>query len=141
MSILGPDPCGRCGHDPEWHLAAWPRPCSKIVYRWIGGNSGPGMEIPAPCKCTGYTPKEKQMMPEPAAPQIPEPAADAADEVHQVLHDLAAAWEADHQALLASHAQWAHAIAASHATWRTELEQLSARLARAAGGEQDGGQP
>lgn len=135
----GPGDCAGCGHAHLWHLGSEARPCMALVYRHIAGNSGPGTSIPRPCPCTGYTPRKVTMMPEPAAPAVPAPATPAAAEVRQILLDLDQAWTDMHNALLKSHAQWAAAITASHDAWKAEIKELSARLAQAAGGPQDGG--
>lgn len=133
-------PCAGCGHPRARHLDHLSYPCLVTVYRYVAGNSGPGYSMPRPCPCPGYIPREVTMMPEPAGTPAPAPAAAAAAEVHQVLHDLAAAWEQSHQALMNAHQAWIDAARDNHSHWVAQLEQLSARLAAAAGGPAGGGQ-
>lgn len=139
MGRRGMTHCDHCGHYRSQHPDRGPRPCTAKVYQYIASNSGPGTSIPRPCPCPGYTPRKVTMMPEPAAPAAPAPPPAAASEVHQVLHDLQVAYEQSHTAMMSNHQLWMDAVKASHTSWITKLEQLSARLAQAAGGQGDGG--
>ena len=134
-------PCAGCGHDPVWHPDTGPRRCLQTVYQYVGSNSGPGIEIPRPCPCTGYTPKETVMMPEPAAPPAAAPTPQAAADVLAILEQLRQAYLEVHSDLAAAHETLAAALSAAHQKWHDRTAGLEAQLRATLRATQTGGQP